>query len=465
MDVDAADANMHHYQTPQQQHEAQRLQNIEKMKFLKQWNHRLLIVLLHLMGYAAVTRSALATAETMSTMFTGLGAAEHACEFLRAGGTHPDINLPIKLVPILACDANELSQQLASARPPVAGVNPVVVGNMMEFFAVPFWRHDWRWQEKFAMLLNAPMNMHVLDIRTNRQVRVPSALVDFSGSPCVDHSTSNAHCRGGSAGRHNHLFLAWSVYHIRQGTAIIFHENVGGFDCDWAIAVLGAWYVLQVILVHPEHAGYNMVNRPRQVIVGVRKGVAQITRDMQAVYDVASSALATNLTISTMYIADAMEVMQEEIEESTARCIVPRFRGDLSYCLHATMRKYISRFDYQYWQGFCRLPHTDVDLIYNLQDNPSARLTWSATSRRLPTMRRDSRRLWIPSRARWLSFKERLSGMGFAAYIELANAAGVKQFPADFCRTKPHQMMLGDSMHVGAMGVVLGVALACIEIL
>ena len=351
--------------------EADRRQNMDRMKELMTFNKKSMYVLKALIGPMILT-SALVTASGMSSNFTGMCGAEMAAEYARAGGWA--CGIPVQLDPVLAGDANELSRDMALAFSP----HSVVVDNILEFFEIAYWSHSWPWEAKWNMLLQSPLKSRVWDYRRNAYAEVPAFDVDFSGSPCVDFSSANAFCREVRNGRFNHCFLGWAAFHLRHQTKVMLHENVPNFDSEWAILLLGTWYFVCILEVKPGAAGFNMTSRKRQVLVFVLKSACVVTHDISQVWEAVSSSLATGLTLSVLNLAPLEEVRREELEACCEQEVLPRMSTDLSYCLHVTLRKYIRTFDWKYflWSGG-QLPHQDANIAYNLQDNPQNRLTWS----------------------------------------------------------------------------------------
>ena len=134
--------------------EADRRQNMDRMKELMTFNKKSMYVLKALIGPMILT-SALVTASGMSSNFTGMCGAEMAAEYARAGGWA--CGIPVQLDPVLAGDANELSRDMALAFSP----HSVVVDNILEFFEIAYWAHSWPWEAKWNMLLQSPLKSRV----------------------------------------------------------------------------------------------------------------------------------------------------------------------------------------------------------------------------------------------------------------------------------------------------------------
>ena len=167
----------------------------------------------------------------------------------------------------------------------------------------------------------------------------------------------------------------------------------------------------------------------------------------------------------SFFLADKEEVDLEEQEECLRQGKQLRGRGHLLHALPKTLQKYTQVFCYRFYQMFHRLPSLVSWLVLNLQDNPKARLNWSAGSvpHRIPCVRKDSLFLYVPYISRWLSFRERLALHGWPTYRELSDFAGVEFYDVMHKRTREHKRMLGDSMHTANIAVASAVALACCE--
>ena len=125
---------------------------------------------------------------------------------------------------------------------------------------------------------------------------------------------------------------------------------------------------------------------------------------------------------------------------------------DLTALLLPRERQVLQAACRRYRLNFRRDPHKDENLFVFLGDS-SARLSWSAVSKKLPTLRRNTGKLWhVPSR-RWLTGRERLSTLGFPVDESTARAMGVsKPMPAR-C-SKRAALLAGNAMHLGNVAVM-----------
>jgi hypothetical protein len=105
-------------------------------------------------------------------------------------------------------------------------------------------------------------------------------------------------------------------------------------------------------------------------------------------------------------------------------------------------------------------PEEDANAAFNLGDNPDNRLCWSAAGR-IPAFRRSAGRVWFAREKRWLTDSERLACLGFPVTESLARAAKCPRLHMD---SKQASHMAGNAWHVGNAGLVLTVALSCVEV-
>ncbi len=443
-----------------------RIQRRAKMANANRWHYVLLAFLVTTFGLGNVRDSALCNAESCSTFFSGMGAVEMAIEYLASGVTTYD--LPFKMHPVSALDLHSLTRPILAARYGAAHVT--MECNILQLFDLPMWSEEWGWELKLQVLLGAPMRDTYVS-PSGETWSIPTADCDCSGSPCRDFSPNNAYRRDGRDGVNNSAFLAWCAWHIRRGTKILFHENVQQFDMLWAVGILSLYFSCVVLFISPEDVLFDSTARSRMLICAARRGVTKFRVDVNDAYEkmkdyFRATPLANQcITVGDIFQADAAEIQTEEYEQCMMRKVCPRpAGGDLQYSLHETLQKYIRNYNFMFWSMFGILPHICPWLVFNLQDNPHGRLTWSAHSKKLPSLRRDSRYIWSSFHLRWATFLERLSAFGFPTYQESAEAARVPLYsPA--IRDVPAQMMLGESMVVGSVGAAMGLALSCIEIL
>ncbi|CAE8711111.1 unnamed protein product [Polarella glacialis] len=142
----------------------------------------------------------------------------------------------------------------------------------------------------------------------------------------------------------------------------------------------------------------------------------------------------------------------------TAR--VPRGGSpDLRYLLTKREKICISQACRIYKFRFRRDPNKDKNLFLYLGDNVSNRLTWSAVSKRIPTLRMSGGKTWHVMSRRWLTGRETLASLGFPVTASAADSMGVPELPVR--DTKRASAISGNCMHFSTVAVVQFVALVC----
>ena len=157
--------------------------------------------------------------------------------------------------------------------------------------------------------------------------------------------------------------------------------------------------------------------------------------------------------IAVLLIASPAQLCDEENRVRARRKLPPlcTCSPDWSYLLTQKQRGYKAVYErLSAQQGI------DAKCIYDISQNPSKRPIVSNRSGTVPTSRRNSL-LWYTDARRWLLPVEMAALHGFPVYQQHADSAGVPRDTTDY--TVP---MIGNSMHAGSVGCVLGVTLACL---
>ena len=162
---------------------------------------------------------------------------------------------------------------------------------------------------------------------------------------------------------------------------------------------------------------------------------------------------------SDYFIAQQHEVQLEA--EQLARRRKIRFKPkalDLSYLLTKEELKRLRAYERIFGQD----PRLDPNLVVFLSDNPdSGWKTWSASSGRIPTFRRNVKTglLWSPCYSRFMVAKEKLAATGWPVTSNMAAAMGCDPIPAaDVMRAAD---LAGNAMHFTTVAAAQLVALCC----
>ncbi|CAE7328809.1 unnamed protein product [Symbiodinium necroappetens] len=128
------------------------------------------------------------------------------------------------------------------------------------------------------------------------------------------------------------------------------------------------------------------------------------------------------------------------------------------YFLNDREKKVLSTLNKTYKTKFKKQPTAEHNLVFFLGDSDK-RTTWSATSGRVPTLRMNRGKLFLPSKRRWLCAVEKLATLGFPVAPGQAMAMGVPQLPVlDIHRAS---LIAGNSMNFANVCIVQLVALTC----
>lgn len=128
------------------------------------------------------------------------------------------------------------------------------------------------------------------------------------------------------------------------------------------------------------------------------------------------------------------------------------------YLLNDREKKVLSTLNKTYKTKFKRQPTAERNLVFFLGDSEK-RTTWSASSGRVPTLRMNRGKLFLPSKRRWFCAVEKLATLGFPVAPGQAMAMGVPQLPVlDIHRAS---LIAGNSMNFANVCIVQLVALTC----
>ena len=128
--------------------------------------------------------------------------------------------------------------------------------------------------------------------------------------------------------------------------------------------------------------------------------------------------------------------------------------GDI---LNSRERELVAGLDSAYFNKFHKRP-TDPNLVYFLGDSLEWK-SWSATSGKLPTFRRQSGLYLQRAKAKLLTPYDKLAAFGWPTSKEAAEALGVNIFPClDLNRADSHT---GNGMHLGNCGIAILVGISC----
>lgn len=292
----------------------------------------------------------------------------------------------------------------------------------------------------------------------------PPCDLDVTGTPCQDFAPNGN--RLGVLGPQWPVFLAWVAVILIQQVRVVVHENVPQFLVEALQALVEHQYWVFTFLVDCESLGFRLISRKRRFTVLYHKTRTCLSCSPVWLYEQVQQVLAQALLHTAWQISDCFLASVEEVALEIAQACCKQSVSVASALSNMTLllspheqerlRVYLQLWVAKFGTPACCCPWA----VFNLGDNPAAGyVTWSAVSGRIPGLRTQNAKYWVPYLARWLTHKELLACMGLPVYESLALAAGVPQVHVTPGPEARH--MLGNMMHVASVGTVMAVALAC----
>ena len=134
---------------------------------------------------------------------------------------------------------------------------------------------------------------------------------------------------------------------------------------------------------------------------------------------------------------------------------------DFRYLLLPRETNAIREVQDKYRKKFKGPARKDKDLFIYLADSQTQKVTWSAVSKRIPTFRTQSAKMWHMQSNVWLSSRGKLASLGFPVTPGTALAMDVPMVAvSDTIRAAK---IAGNSFQFGAIGVMQFVALVCLK--
>ena len=134
---------------------------------------------------------------------------------------------------------------------------------------------------------------------------------------------------------------------------------------------------------------------------------------------------------------------------------------DFRYLLLPRELNAIREIKRKYRNKFKDAATNDKDLFIYLADSQTKKVTWSAISKRIPTFRTQSAKMWHMQSNVWLSSRGKLASLGFPVTPGTALAMDVPMVAvSDTIRAAK---IAGNSFQFGAIGVMQFVALVCLK--
>ncbi|CAE7812675.1 unnamed protein product [Symbiodinium sp. CCMP2456] len=283
---------------------------------------------------------------------------------------------------------------------------------------------------------------------------------DFSGLPCTDNSRVKRG-RQFSEGPTGPVFIVWALRLRVYGVLLAVLENVPDMDLETVVGLLSDAYDHWQIFMDMPESGLGGTSRARTYVIFARKGAYKLLHCPVLLTDcIASELQATAVTRPRDFLtASDLEILLEAQEACRTRGITFRpGTTNLQYILNQREQRCVEVLNKRYWSKFKRSPESDRDLCYFLGDNPNFG-KWSAASGKIPTLRRNTGKLWFPAVSRWLTAAERLSTLGFPVRTCMAEALGVP--PVAVRDPKRAAQFAGNCMSFNTATIIHMVALSC----
>jgi len=255
----------------------------------------------------------------------------------------------------------------------------------------------------------------------------PRPLGDISGSPCQLWSFWGRRKKGKSY--LILLLLSWALWLRWALLLVAVHENVKGFDLGFLMWLLGDIYDMESLLASPAHVGIHFARRFRTYTVLWRRGHVEEAASIKETYAKVVQEFAIKIPgghyLESTYIATPEEVQaakQEYSKRLRKRRRVSTSTGGEPQCwthlLTDKQREYLATYVEMWRLKYNERPEDNMSCVFDLSQNPEKRARMSRNGV-LPTIVRNSGRLWVPALGRWLLAKEVAVSLGWAICVTL----------------------------------------------
>ena len=222
-----------------------------------------------------------------------------------------------------------------------------------------------------------------------------------------------------------------------------------------------SWYQLWA---EPADAGHGGIGRKRTYCIGMHTEKSECLHDPFELWDCVREEIKAYVATrpGDYFTASKQEVLLEAQLLANRRS--RRFRPqcfDMTYLLTEREARTVKLLQQHFYQTRRRRAEHDRDLVAFLGDSFSYSKTWSATSGKIPTFRRNAKSgvFWSFRHRRFLTSKEKLLCMGWPVLDYVAREMQVPTIPAlDIQRAAD---MSGNGMHFGVVALMQMIALTC----
>ena len=227
-------------------------------------------------------------------------------------------------------------------------------------------------------------------------------------------------------------------------------------------------YDLYQLFLSPEDTGHAGAARDRTYVIGSHKDRTSCKQDPFCMLERCSRRMRKKVRTQPKdyLVAEPWEVTLEDMAVINRRRVTwtPSAVGedvDLRGLLNAREKQALRQYEAEYRRRFAKDPSADKNLVVFLGDNPSYSLVWSALSKRIPTLRMNSKTgfLWVPALNRWLVARERLATLGWPVTQDMASGMGAPMVESrDYLRPAE---LAGNAMSLPCVGLAQLLALSC----
>ena len=370
--------------------------------------------IVHNVGREKLENSMLCKARYGTTHFTGAGTAERGTSLLRPAFARHGLFIPMQYIHM--CDNDPRSHSFNLGKQIPAGAFwPHCFSNILAFTEASHVgsQNNRSNEAKANAVWESKIATRAWCIRHGAMCPLQGPHFDQSGSPCWDWSRDGNHA--GLEGDTVVLFVTFGKFHTWWGTWVVLHENVTGFML-WLARTFLPDHIIHDFEVTPKHAGFPMVSRARQYLICHHRFKVDLHYDPYKLLKQVSASLATECTVRDVIFSSPATVRIAEIDVCKTRKIALRpftLPQDLDYTLTEAEKEHVRNLDLMYFSRTGLRADQNPNLCYNLTDNPEQRVTWSIISGTIPTLRKNTSRLYFPNLRRCLTGEELLALQGF----------------------------------------------------
>ena len=372
--------------------------------------------IVHNVGREKLERSMLCKARYGTTHFTGAGTAEMGTDLLRPAFARHGLFMPMQYIHM--CDNDPRSQSFnMDKRLHRGSFWPHCFPNILAFTEASHVgsQNNKNNEAKANLVCESRIVTRAWCIRHQAMCPLQGPHFDQSGSPCWDWTRDGNHA--GLDGDTIVLFVTFGRFHTWWGTWVVVHENVPGFLL-WLARTFLPDHIIHDFEVTPKLSGFPMISRVRQYLICRHRHKVDLHYDPYKLLKQISASLATECTVRDVFFSSPATVRIAEIDICKTRKIQLRpftLPQDLDYTLTEAECGHVRNLDLQYFSRTGLRADQNPDLCYNLTDNPDNRVSWTFNSGTIPTLRRNTNRLYFPHLRRCLTGEELLALQGFAS--------------------------------------------------